>query len=424
MRTAWLDLAAGASGDMLLGALLDAGAPLDVVQAAVDAIAPGIEITVRKVQRNGVSATKADLRTRETSHSRTWLDIDRRLQQAELKTEVRSIAREAFSRLARAEAAVHSTRVEHIHFHEVGGLDAIGDIVGVAAAIDVLELAEVVASPVALGSGTVASAHGRLPVPVPAVLQLLADVAAPVYGSDEPYELCTPTGAALLAATVSHWSVLPPGKLITAGSGAGDRELNRLPNVVRIVVLEPLEMRPSSMPHPSALGVPITQEIILETNVDDLDPRVWPNVLAKLIGAGAADAWLTAITMKKGRPAHTLSVLVPAQCADNVRRIVFTETSAIGLRESTVIKWALDRHWVTVQVGSEPVRVKVAVMGGTVVNIQPEYEDIVGVADRSGQPIKTILAEAIAAAHAASSDPTSCAANRDLAQSDQGSLSR
>ena len=158
---------------------------------------------------------------------------------------------------------------------------------------------------------------------------------------------------------------------------------------------------------------------MLEANVDDLDPRVWPNVLAKLIGAGATDAWLTAITMKKGCPAHTLSVLVPAQRADDVRRVMFIETSPIGLRESTVIKRMLDRHWVTVQVGREPVRIKVAIMGGTVVNMQPEYEDIVGVADRSGQPIKTVLAEAITAVRAGSSDPTICVPNRDLSQSDQ-----
>ena len=397
MRTAWLDLTAGASGDMFLGALLDLGAPLRVVQAAVDAVVPGVEITVREVRRNGITATKADLFTQETAQERTWPDIDGLLQRAELESEVRSTAREAFARLARAEAAVHGNPVNRVHFHDVGGLDAIGDIVGVAAAIHALDLTEVGASPVALGNGTVDSAHGRLPVPVPAVLQLLAEAGAPVYGSDEPHELCTPTGAALVAATVSHWSALPAGRLIMTGSGAGERELGRLPNILRIVLLEPALTRPSQVSQ-SVSGVPMTEEIMLETNIDDLDPRLWPSVLAKLIAAGAADAWLTAITMKKGRPAYTLSVLVPAQHADDARRIVFTDTSSIGLRENTVTKRGLDRHWTTVKVGTETVRIKVATMDGIIVNAQPEYEDVVNVANQSGRSIKAVLADAIAAA--------------------------
>jgi pyridinium-3,5-bisthiocarboxylic acid mononucleotide nickel chelatase len=310
---------------------------------------------------------------------------------------VRSRALDVFGRLASAEAAAHRTSADQVHFHEVGALDAVADVVGVCAALHALAVTQASCSAVALGHGMVRSAHGLLPVPGPAVVALLSEVGAPVYSGDEPYELCTPTGAALLAATVTRWGGLPAGRIVSSGHGLGSRELDRLPNVLRVLLLEPsdegeLEGRPPVEP--------ADHQLVVETNVDDLDPRLWPGVLARLMVAGAADAWLTPVLMKKGRPAHMLSVLVPADAAAAVRRTIFAETSAIGLREHAVGKRALDRTFVTVRVGADEIRVKTATLDGVVVNAQPEYDDVAAAAERSGRPVKAVLADAAAAAAA------------------------
>lgn len=395
MTLAWFQCAAGASGDMLLGALLDAGAPLDVVQAAVDAVGTErVVIEVAAVTRHGLAATQAVVRTHPSPVVRTWGNLRRLLQDADLADPVRARALDVFERLARAEADAHRTSPEQVHFHEVGGLDAVADVVGVSAALHALGVTEGVGSPVAVGSGMVRSAHGLLPVPAPAVVALLTDAGAPVYSGDEPYEMCTPTGAALLAATVTRWGGLPPSRIVGSGTGAGSRELDRLPNVLRVILAEP---QPADEPGPARDSA----AMVLEANVDDLDPRLWPGVIARLMDAGAADAWLTPILMKKGRPAHTLSVLAAPEHAEAVRTVVFTETSSIGLRERAVAKWELPRAEVVVTVGGQPVRVKTARLDGVVVNAQPEFEDVATVASQTGRPVKAVLAEAVAAAHAA-----------------------
>jgi len=395
MTLAWFQCAAGASGDMLLGALLDAGAPLDVVQAAVDAVGTErVVIEVAAVTRHGLAATQAVVRTHPSPVVRTWGNLRRLLQDADLADPVRARALDVFERLARAEADAHRTSPEQVHFHEVGGLDAVADVVGVSAALHALGVTEGVGSPVAVGSGMVRSAHGLLPVPAPAVVALLTEAGAPVYSGDEPYEMCTPTGAALLAATVTRWGGLPPSRIVGSGTGAGSRELDRLPNVLRVILAEP---QPADEPGPARESA----AVVLEANVDDLDPRLWPGVLARLMDAGAADAWLTPILMKKGRPAHTLSVLAAPEHAEAVRTLVFTETSSIGLRERAVAKWELARAEVVVTVGGQPVRVKTARLDGVVVNAQPEFEDVATVASQTGRPVKTVLAEAVAAAHTA-----------------------
>ncbi len=396
-RLAWFQCLAGASGDMWLGALIDAGAPLETVQGAVDAIGvERIEVTAEPVTRHGLAAIKVDVRVERTPVVRTWGNIRTTIEDADLPEPVKTRALDVFTRLAGAEARAHRIEPEQVHFHEVGALDAIADVVGSAAALHALGVTTAVATAVAVGQGMTRSEHGLLPIPGPAVVELLSDAGAPMYSGDVPYELCTPTGAALLAATVTRWGGLPPMRVTSTGMGAGRRELDELPNVLRVVLGEPI---PAA--HESGSTLPPDTPVVLETNVDDLDPRLWPTVLARLLAAGASDAWLTPILMKKGRPAHTLSALVPAALAPGLRSIIFHETSSIGLREYAVTKHALDREERVVEIDGQRICVKIARLGEVVVNAQPEYDDVVAAAAQLGRPIKSVLAAATAAAHSA-----------------------
>ncbi|MPQ97820.1 nickel pincer cofactor biosynthesis protein LarC [Modestobacter sp. I12A-02628] len=389
MTIGWLDLAAGASGDMLLGALVDAGVPLEVPARAVGVL--GVErVTLRAegTSRHGLGATRVHVEAPDTIEHRTWGGVRRLLEQAPLHPAVREGALAVFERLAVAEGRVHRVPPEQVHFHEVGALDALADVVGVVAGFEHLGLDRLTASPVALGSGSARGAHGVVPVPGPAVLALLAGV--PVLAGPVPAECCTPTGAALLAARVQQWTTMPPMRVTRVGSGAGGRDPVQLPNVVRLVLGEPTD-EPDDRPG----------AVLLETNVDDLDPRLWPGVLTGLLAAGASDAWLTPILMKKGRPAHTLHVLCSPAVQPAVERAVFTGTSTIGLRVSTVGKRALAREQHTVDVLGGQVGVKVARLDGQVVNVSVEYEDVAALAGRLGLPVKEALRAATAAAETA-----------------------
>ena len=394
-RLAWWDCSAGASGDMFLGALVGAGAPLATLQAAVDAVATEpVLLSVAEVTRGGLPATKVDVAAPRTSVVRTWASVRGLLEAADLEEPVRRTALAAFAALAAAEAAAHRTSPEAVHFHEAGALDAIADIVGAAAGLHALGVETATASAVTLGSGMVRSSHGLLPVPTPAVLSLLSTADAPVAAGPAPYEMCTPTGAALLASTVTRWGGLPPMRVSAVGAGAGSRQLEELPNILRLVLGSP-----AAYDDPPAERAERT--LVLEANVDDLDPRLWPGVLGRLLSAGAADAWLTPILMKKGRPAHTLAVLVRESEAEGVRRVIFTETSTIGLRESRVGKRALDRDVAVVTVDGQQIRIKTARLDGVVVNAVPEYEDVAVAAAALGRPVKVMLAAAAVAAAAA-----------------------
>lgn len=380
----WLDCSAGISGDMLLGALVDAGVDLAVLQAAVSAIdVEPVRLTVEPVTRRGLGATRVRVTAPTSSTTRTWADVRRLLSDAALAEPVRETALAVFARLAVAEAAVHRVAVDDVHFHEVGALDAIADVVGAAAGLHALGLTALTASTVTVGSGTTRGAHGPLPVPAPAVLELLRG--APVTAGPAPYEMTTPTGAALLATVVSGWGELPAMTLDRVGVGAGGRDPAEVANVLRLVIGQPAATAATAL--------------LLETNVDDLDPRIWPAVLQELLDAGASDAWLTPILMKKGRPAHTLSVLCSTAAAQAVREVVFTSTSTIGLREQVVGKHALEREETSVEVAGQRIRVKVARWQGRVVNTMPEYDDVAAAAGALGLPVKLVLARASAAAH-------------------------
>jgi pyridinium-3,5-bisthiocarboxylic acid mononucleotide nickel chelatase len=395
----WVDASSGASGDMLLGALVGAGVPLEVLQRAVTAVAPEpVTLTVSTVTRNGFAATRVEVPVADSTTHRTWRDIREALRVADLDGGVRTRATATFRRLAEAEAAVHGSSPDDVHFHEVGALDAIADVVGVCAGLEHLALEELVVSPVAVGSGRVRSAHGDLPVPPPAVVELLRGVPSQAGpGRGHAGELCTPTGAALLTSSATSYGPQPGMEVDVVGVGAGGRDPDTHANVLRLLVGEGVVSTGSNTGNP----------IVLETNVDDLDPRLWPNVIAALMTAGASDAWLTPIVMKKGRPAHTLSALVRPDRADAVRLEIFRQTSTIGLRESTVAKTSLERRTRTVHVLGHEVRVKLALHEGRVVNAQPEYDDVAGVAAGTGRPVKDVLADAVAATRRLLADETS-----------------
>ncbi len=396
-RVAWVDASSGASGDMLLGALAGAGVPVGVMADAVDKVAPGqVRLDVEQVRRGGFAATRCRVEVADDAPHRTWREVERLLAEAGLHEDVRSLAHDVFARLAEAEGRVHGVPAEEVHFHEVGALDAIADVVGVCAGIEHLALDRITVSPLSVGGGTVDTEHGRLPVPPPAVVELLRGV--PSSGGPVLLELCTPTGAALLTTLADTWGPQPAMAVGEVGVGAGGRDPAGHANVLRLLV----GVSTSSTGGGSSTGVGgATDESVpwlLESNVDDLDPRLWPGVLTVLLEAGASDAWLTPILMKKGRPAHTLSVLVAGRHLDGVRREVYRHTSTIGLREQRVGKHELDRSMARVLVGGHDIAVKVARHHGEVVNVQPEFEDVAAAARALDRPVKAVLAEAVAAA--------------------------
>ncbi|SDN13245.1 hypothetical protein SAMN05660642_04146 [Geodermatophilus siccatus] len=382
-RVGWLDLGSGVSGDMLLGALVGAGIPLATMSAALEPL--GLPITLRRedVRRGGLAAVRVhvDVPAGDQPH-RTWADVRGLLDR--LAEPLRSSASDVFAALARAEAAVHGVPADDVHFHEVGALDAVADVVGVCAGVAALGLDRLVASPIALGGGSVRTAHGLLPVPGPAVLALLADASAPASGGPAGEELATPTGVALVTSLASGYGPLPPMRPTGTGTGAGGRDPADRPNVVRLVVGEALAAE-----HPQ-------QVVVLEANVDDLDPRAWPAVLADLLAAGALDAWLTPVLMKKGRPAHVVSALAEPLAVPAVRAVLFRGTTTLGVRESGVARQVLARRFRTVDVGGQPVAVKLGLgPDGEVLNAVPEWEDVVRAAAALDRPVKAVLAQAL-----------------------------
>jgi uncharacterized protein (TIGR00299 family) protein len=390
----WLDLSSGVSGDMLLGALLGAGVPLEVVTAAVDAVTPEpVVLEAEQVARHGFAAIRCHVRVTDSVTERGWADVRHLLEDARLDPAVHELAVEVFGRLAEAEARVHGLAPDEVHFHEVGALDSIADVVGVAAGFIHLGLDWLVCSPVALGGGTVRIAHGQVGVPVPAVVDLLRGV--PSYGGPVDLELTTPTGAALVATLADEVGPQPPMAVEAVGVGAGGRDPGDHANVLRLLVGGSSDASGFGRLNQHERGA-----LVIEANVDDLDPRLWPDVIAALLDAGASDAWLSPIVMKKGRPAHTLHALVGADAAEAVRREIFRQTSTIGVREQAFSKHALDREFVEVTVDGQRVAVKLARLGGELMNVQPEYADVAAAAKVLGRPVKDVLAEAQALARA------------------------
>jgi pyridinium-3,5-bisthiocarboxylic acid mononucleotide nickel chelatase len=388
MRHCWIDGSAGVAGDMLLGALVDAGADLGTIQAAVDAVVPAsVRIRPEVVTRAGQRSTRVhvDVLVDDPPH-RTWASIKAILSGSSLDPVVRDRALAVFGRLADAEADVHGVPTETIHFHEVGAVDALADIVGVCAAIQSLSIESVTGGLVAVGSGRTWAAHGDLPVPVPAVTELAVGWEIHAGGTGE---LATPTGMALITTLANRCESLPPLRLDAIGVGAGSRDTPGRANVVRVLV--------GDLVGATSAG---EDAVLLETNVDDLDPRLWPGVLESLLAAGASDAWLVPIVMKKGRPAHTLMTLAEPSRAPALRDLITAETSTFGVRSVRATKFPQQRGWTDVLLDGRPVPVKVAHDGRRVLRATPEFDDVAAHASATGRPTLDVLQESSALARA------------------------
>ena len=394
LRHAWIDASAGIAGDMLLGALLDAGAELAPIQTAIDAVVSGsVRVGLHPVTRAGMRAGKAEvaLLVDDPPH-RTWRSIRTMITDAGLAAAVQDRALRTFAVLAEAEGRVHGIPPEEVHFHEVGALDSIADVVGVCAALYDLGVESISVSEVALGSGQVRAAHGTMPVPVPAVAELARGWRVTAGGQGE---LTTPTGMALLAALAQASEELPAMAIASVGVGAGSKDFAGRANVTRVLIGES-----------TSSGVTAgSAAVVLEANVDDLDPRLWPDVLTGLLAAGADDAWLSPITMKKGRPAHTLSVLSAPERADELRAMIVARTSTIGVRQSDWTKFALPRRWVEVEVLGAQLPIKIAHADGVITRATPEFEPVAALAAERDRPAQDVLAAAVAAAVAAGLTP-------------------
>jgi uncharacterized protein (TIGR00299 family) protein len=388
-RHAWIDASAGVAGDMLLGAIIDAGADLVTVRRAVDAVLPGaVRLSVTPVTRAGLRALKVDVDPliADPPH-RTWRDIRGMLADAALADRVRDRATAVFALLAEAEAHVHGMPIEDVSFHEVGAVDSIADVVGVCAALEDLAVTTITAGEVALGSGEARSAHGRLPVPVPAVMHLAHGWRVRSGGRGE---LATPTGMAVIRALASSCTDLPSMEIDMVGVGAGTLDPPERANIVRVV-----------LGAIASAGTVAEPAVLLEANLDDLDPRLWPEILAGLLRQGAADAWLVPIVMKKGRPAHTLSVLCSPDRAAKLRERIFRDTSTLGVREGPLRKYALPRAFANIDLAGGSVAVKMAHRDGVIIHVMPEFDDIAALARTTDRPERLVLQDAVVAAAAA-----------------------
>ncbi len=403
MKIAYFDCIAGASGDMILGALIDAGLEADLLRERLDALhLPGFALEVRRVQKLGFGATHVRVRVEDDVPARHLAEIERLVAESDVAPELRERARAIFRRIGEAEAGIHGTEVEHVHLHELGGVDTIVDVVGALVGLDALGIAEVHASPLPLGRGFVRGAHGQIPLPAPATVALLKGV--PVVGSPVEMETVTPTGAALLSSLAASFGPIPAMTLEAVGYGAGSRDLP-IPNVLRLLVGErdaraprkaahehhhPTEDHPHEHPHAGEHAPGATRMIVLETNVDDMNPEFYGYLMDRLFAAGALDVFYAPIQMKKNRPATLLRALCAPEHAEALRAILFAETTTLGVRAHPVERHCLPRTLEQVETEYGTVRVKVAQLPGGAKKAAPEYEDCRRLAEEKGVPLREV----------------------------------
>jgi pyridinium-3,5-bisthiocarboxylic acid mononucleotide nickel chelatase len=382
MKTLYFDCFAGASGDMILGAMIGVGVDPDYLRSELSKLSvAGFGIEIETVNRSGLSATFARVETVHEHKHRHLSDIKQIIEQSALSVAVKQRAIQIFTRLAEAEARVHNEPVDHIHFHEVGALDAIVDVVGAAICFDFLKIERFVCSPLHVGSGFVKMAHGQFPVPPPAVAELLKGV--PFYQTEIKGELLTPTGAAVITTVCSEYGPIPELKVERTGYGAGTREYQDFPNVLRVLLAESDAQRARD----ESLWM-------LETNLDDASPQIIGHVMDRVLASGALDCFFTPVQMKKNRPGVLLSVLCGREEKEAVMELLFTETTTLGVRSYEVTRRALERSVERVETAFGPIDVKVAHLNGRVVNEMPEFEQCREAAARANVPLKLVEDEA------------------------------
>ncbi|HUV17421.1 MAG TPA: nickel pincer cofactor biosynthesis protein LarC [Ilumatobacteraceae bacterium] len=393
-RIAWFNCQAGVAGDMAMAALVDAGADTDLVASMIGGLdVGGYALMFERVQRCGVGATWANVvvhddhtgspspgleEPRSADHvaHRPLRDILELLDSADLPDRVRERARTVFVRLGEVEGAIHDVDPTEVELHEVGALDSIVDVVGVCAALEALDVDEVWCSPVAVGHGSIRSAHGIIPNPAPATVALLAEAGVPTVGLDTTLEVSTPTGVALMATLATGFGAMPPISTHSVGYGAGTADTPERANVVQVVIGQAGDNHHDD-------GTPVA---LLEANVDDVTGEVLAHTVSVLLAAGAHDAWLTPIVMKKGRPAHTVSVLCDPSGIATMRAILVRETGTLGVRMSSLQRWPQQRAETTVEVDGHPIRAKVAEH-----RIKVEFDDAAAAAAAIGVPVRVVL---------------------------------
>ncbi|MGH9714338.1 MAG: nickel pincer cofactor biosynthesis protein LarC [Candidatus Acidiferrales bacterium] len=382
---AYFDCFSGISGDMVLGALVDAGADLRAIEAELRRL--GLEnwnISTEKVQRGAIFATQVKVEIQEEHHHRGLSIILRRIEDAKLAPRAAERATKIFTRLAEAEAKVHNVSLEQVHFHEVGAVDSIIDIVGAAIGFEMLGIDEFACSAFDVGGGQVKTAHGLLPVPAPATAELLRG--APMYSSGIPRELVTPTGAAIATTLATRYAEMPDMKLRAIGYGAGSADLKEKANVLRLLIGDGTASEAGER-----WDTPVT---VIETNLDDMNPQVYGYFAEKALAAGALDVFSAPVQMKKNRPGLLVTLLSESANVSRLIDLVFRETTTIGVRTYEVRRKTLERELVPVATPFGDVRMKISRMNGSVLNATPEYEDCQRIANQRGIPLKQVMAAA------------------------------
>ena len=385
MKIAYFDCFSGISGDMTLGALVDAGCNLAEMEDHLRRLpVPGWEISSEKVVRRGFKATQVKVESSDPQRHRSLSEILQLIERAGLPPAIAGRASRIFQRLGEAEALVHGVPIEKVHFHEVGAVDAIVDIVGAAAGFAQLGIEEFVCSPLNVGGGRVDTQHGNLPVPAPATAELLRG--APTYSNGIQRELVTPTGAAIVATVASQFGPQPEMTVAAIGLGAGSAELAEQPNVLRLFVGESAARRDDATLEEDV--------IVLEANLDDMSPQVYGYFAERALEVGALDVFSIPVQMKKNRPGQLVTVLCKPADREKLSDLLFRETTTLGVRQSHVQRRTLQRESITVDTKLGSIRMKVARLNGQILNVAPEYEDCQKVAAERGVPLKMVLAEA------------------------------
>ena len=388
LRTAYFDCYSGVSGDMILGALIDLGVHEKNISKALKQIdLKGYKLQAKNVQRNGIVGTQitvVDKLKHNHSHPhRSFSDIKKLIEQSDLSLTVKTNSIKIFEKIAKVEARIHNTTIGKVHFHEIGGVDSIVDIVGSVWAIESLKLDKIYSSALNVGEGFVDCAHGRLPVPAPATLKLLKGI--PTYSSGVKKELTTPTGAAIISFYAEKFQSMPPMTILKDGYGAGDKIVSSLPNLLRVILGE-ME------------GEGLEKLVMIETNIDDMNPEIYDSVMESLFKSGAIDVYFSPILMKKNRPATKISVLSESSNRETLSKILLTETSSFGVRFHEVDRIILDREVLNLKTSFGVIKIKLGRMRGKIVQASPEFEDCKKAARKNKLPVKNVYESVLALA--------------------------